>query len=970
MSEEVPKRFGGFVLKKSKPFEDCEYSGYLYKHEKFGTEFLYIKTQDPENFFSVFFRTPQIDNTGVSHMLEHLTLRGSNKYPINNVFFELKKRSYATFMNAMTGSECTSFPFASTNQTDFLNCLDVYLDCVFHPKLTEADFLSECYHLSFEDDDPSKELKHGGVIYNEMSGEYSSPIKYFNHKFEEQLYPDSASRFDVGGLPWEIPKATWENLKKHHHTYYHPVNGFFLFYGCFDPAIVFNKVNEVIDPFDVIPSPYDASVFETKPWTEMKTVEIETPADTQLPIEEQYCLELAWLINEPVTNDYLMSDLDNLMDLIGVSNNSPLYKALVETGLCKAISSGINHNHLYPYLAIQAKGFKKEDTERVEQVIWDVLRQCQKDGFDMERFEAKMHNLFLSNKIGTETLGLILLLSSAGQWIHGADPTELLDFNKNAKISYENGKAEGFFQGLIQKYILDNKHCLSARLIPIANMQEKMIEEEKEKLQKLKESLTEEQIQKILSDSKLIEEEQNKPQPLHLLPQIKRADLSKTSFVKPPTYVNEDDHILTFINPTNGVTYINIMGYFPLDIPNLHLAPLMALALTQLGAGKWDEYQLSLYKERWFYSASLAIRSQTRFDGPADNLHMLLDITGVCLDEDLDKLVEVLQAQLTDVHWNNTSKLEIIKESIKRRLAQTIVMNANGFAKNVADSQVTDNQAFKEMVFGLNSALSCLELLSSPETTGETLSQTLQTLYHQIVPNCTFTTYISCSEKTREKAEAAAKEIISSTKTIEKVDYQPVNYAALLKEHFHNDKIFLNVQIPTAYTVVSLYGTPFTNVVESSRLSILSEIFTNDLVLPVMREKLGAYGGAAIYTQTTGIFSFASYREKSPIKTLEAIQDMIKNGSEVITDDAIEHACVNYLAELDKPEVLAKQGLSHAFSGITLEAAQARRDQYLSMNVEQLKETAKSLIDKHQYTVISTSTKTTEPPEGFDVINL
>ena len=287
---EVPQKLGGFVLQKSRQMKEAEYTAHLYKHEKFGTEFLYIKTMDPDNFFSVHFRTPQLDNTGVSHMLEHLSLHGSEKYPINNVFFELKKRSYSTFMNAFTSSEYTAFPFSSTNQTDFMNCMDVYLDCVFHPKLYEVDFLSEGFHLMFDENDPEKDLKHGGVIYNEMSGAYSKPSKYFSHKLAEYLYPDSPSRFDTGGLPWEIPKATWENIKKHHHTYYHPVNAFFFFYGSFPPEIVFNKVEEVIAPFEVIPSPYNKAVYDMKPWTEKKETEItqQTPLneDNQATEEE------------------------------------------------------------------------------------------------------------------------------------------------------------------------------------------------------------------------------------------------------------------------------------------------------------------------------------------------------------------------------------------------------------------------------------------------------------------------------------------------------------------------------------------------------------------------------------------------------------------------------------------------------------------------------------------------------------
>ena len=44
-----------------------------------------------------------MDNTGVPHILEHLALCGSNKYPVRDPFFKMLNRSLSTFMNAWTG---------------------------------------------------------------------------------------------------------------------------------------------------------------------------------------------------------------------------------------------------------------------------------------------------------------------------------------------------------------------------------------------------------------------------------------------------------------------------------------------------------------------------------------------------------------------------------------------------------------------------------------------------------------------------------------------------------------------------------------------------------------------------------------------------------------------------------------------------------------------------------------------------
>ena len=82
--------------------------------------------------FYIGFRTPPKDSTGVAHIVEHTVLCGSDKYPVKDPFVELVKGSLNTFLNAMTYPDKTVYPIASTNNTDYMNLIDVYMDAVFH----------------------------------------------------------------------------------------------------------------------------------------------------------------------------------------------------------------------------------------------------------------------------------------------------------------------------------------------------------------------------------------------------------------------------------------------------------------------------------------------------------------------------------------------------------------------------------------------------------------------------------------------------------------------------------------------------------------------------------------------------------------------------------------------------------------------------------------------------------------------
>lgn len=145
-------------------------------HDKTRARHFHIANQDKENTFSVIFRTVPTDSTGVAHILEHTVLCGSRHFNVRDPFFSMIKRSLSTFMNAFTASDWTMYPFATQNEKDYYNLMDVYLDAAFFPKIDELSFKQEGCRLDL---DPTQdpELVYKGVVYNEMKGAMSSPAR-------------------------------------------------------------------------------------------------------------------------------------------------------------------------------------------------------------------------------------------------------------------------------------------------------------------------------------------------------------------------------------------------------------------------------------------------------------------------------------------------------------------------------------------------------------------------------------------------------------------------------------------------------------------------------------------------------------------------------------------------------------------------------------------------------------------------
>ena len=111
--------------------EDLDSTGLLLRHKKSGARIAIVSNDDNNKVFSIGFKTPPYNDTGLQHILEHSTLCGSRKYPVKDPFVELCKGSLNTFLNAMTYPDKTVYPVASCNDVDFKNIMDVYMDAVF-----------------------------------------------------------------------------------------------------------------------------------------------------------------------------------------------------------------------------------------------------------------------------------------------------------------------------------------------------------------------------------------------------------------------------------------------------------------------------------------------------------------------------------------------------------------------------------------------------------------------------------------------------------------------------------------------------------------------------------------------------------------------------------------------------------------------------------------------------------------------
>jgi hypothetical protein len=75
----VGEQLHGFELKRREHVPELELSALHFHHSRTGAEYLHVARDDTNNVFSIGFKTNPPDATGVPHILEHVTLCGSEK---------------------------------------------------------------------------------------------------------------------------------------------------------------------------------------------------------------------------------------------------------------------------------------------------------------------------------------------------------------------------------------------------------------------------------------------------------------------------------------------------------------------------------------------------------------------------------------------------------------------------------------------------------------------------------------------------------------------------------------------------------------------------------------------------------------------------------------------------------------------------------------------------------------------------
>ncbi|PON69124.1 S-ribosylhomocysteinase (LuxS) [Parasponia andersonii] len=956
VQDEVAEKLG-FETVSEEFIGECKSKAVLFRHKKTGAEVMSVSNDDENKVFGIVFRTPPKDSTGIPHILEHSVLCGSRKYPLKEPFVELLKGSLNTFLNAFTYPDRTCYPVASTNTKDFYNLVDVYLDAVFFPKCVEdfQTFQQEGWH--YELNDPTEEISYKGVVFNEMKGVYSQPDNILGRTaqqasflFSPALFPDNTYGVDSGGDPKVIPKLTFEEFKDFHRKYYHPSNARIWFYGDDDPNERLRILNEYLNVFDANSAPNESRIEPQKLFSEPVRIVEKYPAGEGGDLKKKHMVCLNWLLSEKpldLETELTLGFLDHLM--LGTPA-SPLRKILLESGLGEAIvGGGVEDELLQPQFSIGLKGVSEDNIQKVEELVMSTFEKLAKEGFDTEAVEASMNTIEFSlreNNTGSFPRGLSLMLRSIGKWIYDMDPFEPLKYEKplmalKARIAEEGSKA--VFSPLIVKFILNNPHRVTIEMQP--DPEKASLEEaaEKEALEKVKASMTEEDLAELAratQELRLKQETPDPPEALRTVPSLSLQDIPKEP-IHVPTEVGDINGVKVLKHDlfTNDVLYSEVVfNMSSLKQELLPLVPLFCQSLLEMGTKDLTFVQLNQLIGRKTGGISVyPLTSSVR--GKEDPSSHII-VRGKAMAGRAEDLFNLVNIVLHEVQFTDQQRFKQFVSQSKSRMENRLRGSGHGIAAARMDAKLNVVGWISEKMGGV-SYLEFLQALEEKvDQDWEGISSSLEEIRKGLLSRNSCLINLTAEGKNLANTEKYVSKFLDLLPTSS--PYEGTSWNARLSSR--NEAIVIPTQVNYVGKAANIYETGYQL---SGSAYVISKYISNTWLWDRVRVSGGAYGGFCDFDTHSGVFSFLSYRDPNLLKTLDVYDGTAEFLRQLELDDnTLTKSIIGTIGDVDSyqlPDAKGYSSLLRYLLGITEEERQKRREEILSTRLKDFKEFADAI---------------------------
>ena len=885
------ERFPGYTTLRTEPCPEQHGTLTVLTHDVSGATVLLVENEDSNKAFGIGFGTFPSDDTGVFHILEHSVLAGSERYPVTSPFLQLLKSSMASFLNAMTFPDKTVYPFATPNETDFKNLMDVYLNAVFCPlaMVDKAVFEQEGWHRSADG-------TVSGVVYNEMQGALAAPDAQLENALERAMFPDTAYGFVSGGDPASIPALTYEKYKRVYRRHYSADNCCITLYGKMDMA----EKLELLDRDYLSKMPKSTSRPRLTVQDEQAGACVELPYYTENPEPDEVQCALAWYTGAFADRERQLG-VEILLDALLGTNNSPLKAALLAEKLGADIDIGFDDSTLQPVLELVLRGATRETAGRFSAAVRKAVDDILTEGIPQELLLASLNAAEFASleRPGSLPDGVLDAINASTGWLHTGDPALLLHTDR-LFASLREKMADGWFDELLRELFAP----APVQVVQVPTLPGK-----------------DEENGPVRTDGKLVLEHP-----------LTAADLGDGAKTAPGTRELLAGAQLLH-HPSAGSLYLN----FYYDLGNvkpedMQYLDLLTDVLDELDTPAHTAQQLNTLRSTWLGDSRAQLDFWTgRQEGSP--CHAKLSLCLSLLERSLEKAVEIGGEWLYDTVLTGTAAEAAyarVVSQLKLRMEQLFIQQGNEFASTRARAHYYVEGAADEACTGVSYYHFLCSLLEKADWAA--LGAKLDDLRRRVLQNAALTVSLHGTEAALEKLRTLLPESrFAATQRTSAQPYTqpltpPVNEAFIIDGGVNYD--------------VLAWPMP-----RDSRRRVLARVMSYEYLWHTIREVGGAYGTGMLCAD--GIEFLYTYRDPHLRESYDTFASApAALAARDYTARDLDEFIVGTAAKLDTPRKAraAARELDHRyFCGITDEMRTADRKALCSVDAALLKAQAAAL---------------------------
>ena len=721
----------GFIVQSSEPLSEIDGFAHVMRHEKSGARLLFLQNEDANKAFSIAFKTPPADDTGVFHILEHSVLCGSEKFPVKEPFVDLLKTSMQTFLNALTFPDKTMYPVASTNEQDLINLIDVYMDAVLHPAIygKRAIFEQEGWHyelegaegeaiadaaafegetvaengtpdkVAIEKDASGERLRYNGVVFNEMKGALSDPDSVLYHAVNRALFPDTCYAFESGGHPRAIPQLTYESYLDTHARHYRLDNSYIVLYGNLDADRILGFLDENY-----------LSVFESRSEAAPNAIGVQEPRvalDETVRMEtapENAGVGLAYVVGQARDFERVLA-CDILLDALMGGNESPIKRAILDAGLGGDATAYLLDSQVQPVAMFQLRNANDGSAQPFMDLVESEVRRLVRDGIPRDVLEASLAQMSFDLRERDRGMadGVPLAMNALAGWLYDDDmPTTYLRY-EDALAHMRAGLEGRYFEDVLEALVCKSNHKALVELVP--EKTEGDSEEAAElatKLAKMDEA-DKQEIRDEVAALRVMQESPDAPEAVETLPRLHVSDIGPASPDPEMQVFAEGPITCLFHNvPTRKISYLYL--YFGIDdlawedVPYLSV---LGMLLSRLDTERHTAADLDVLMR--LHLGSLRFFADAFIDdADPSRVSLKMTVATSALSEELEQMVCIPREIWETTKFDDADKIRDIL--VQRRIAmeQSFANEGHVRAMNRLSSYEFKSGVLKEAMGGVD----------------------------------------------------------------------------------------------------------------------------------------------------------------------------------------------------------------------------------------------------------------------------